>query len=131
MSKYTFVYIRDSKTNGCCSACVEHLKENDITNLKLAFSFGSPTEKNFDRKEARKHALERMEAGKFVIIEKRKGVNTYGTVSAYLKQALKNIEEDYSLTKDLLGIEPYKIGKNVCLVSEFWGWLFNFARRDI
>lgn len=129
MPKYTYVYLRDQDSNGCVSACVEHIKKDEHTILKIAFSFSSPNEKHFSRKEARDRAIERMEAGKFIELEKFSGVSTYDTVKRYLMDSAAAIEEDNNAVRTLFKIEPYKIGKNVSLTSEFWGWLFWFSRR--
>lgn len=129
MSKYTYVYIRDSESNGACSACVEHFKEDEKTMLRLAFSFSSPNEKHFERAASRNEALKRMENGDFVVVEKKKGRNTYGTVCKYLKDSVYKIDNDEDTPENLLKIKSYKVGKYPSLTSTFWGWLFLFVER--
>lgn len=129
MARFTYVYIRDPESAGCCSACVEHIKEDEKVNLRVAFSFCSPSEKHFNRKISRAKATERMEAGESVVFEKRKGKNTYYAVRDYLKYALNKIDNDEATAEELLKIKSYKVGKNPCLTSEFWGWLFLFTER--
>jgi len=130
MPKYTFVYLRDPDSNGCCAACVEHIKiDENRTNLRIAFSFSSPDELQFEKKISRNMAIERMEAGKFILIEKRKGKSTYDTVRQYFINAARELEEDGSSAESLFRIKPYKVGSISSLTSEFWGWLFYFSKR--